>query len=82
MSSSSLLESYVKDARVWFPDKEKGWLSGHVSTRAIEGDQVKFGFIDDNGKASPLFRCSKGVGGVSGERAVARKGSDRQLYCV
>lgn len=66
MSSSSLLDAYSPNSKVWFPDKEKGWISGHVATRTIDGDQVKFGFVDDNGKVSLQF---KGKGGIPGERA-------------
>jgi len=69
MSSSSLLDAYSPNSKVWFPDKEKGWISGHVATRTIDGDQVKFGFIDDNGKVSPSIPLFKGKGGIPGERA-------------
>ncbi|GAA5903549.1 myosin 2 [Sporobolomyces salmoneus] len=53
-SSSSLVDAYSINAKVWFPDKEQGWISGHVTARAIEGDQVKLEFVDDKGKESKV----------------------------
>lgn len=56
-SSSSLVDAYSVHAKVWFPDKEQGWISGEVTSRTIEGDQVKLAFVDDKGKVRiPLRR--------------------------
>lgn len=45
---------YTKGTRVWFTDKEQGWISGEVTniTRG-SGDKVKLTFVDDRGKVSP-----------------------------
>lgn len=42
---------YSKGTRVWFPDKELGWISAEC-TAVIrgEGDAVKLQFIDERGK--------------------------------
>jgi len=42
---------YSKGTRVWFPDKEQGWVSGEV-TSATRGanDTFKLAFVDERGK--------------------------------
>ena len=45
---------YSKGTRVWFTDKEQGWISAEV-TNVIKGsdDKIKLTFVDDRGKVSP-----------------------------
>lgn len=47
---------YSKGTRVWFPDKELGWISGDV-TSVIRNpdDSVKLVFVDERGKVSPYI---------------------------
>ena len=42
---------YSKGTRVWFSDKEQGWISAEVTsvTRGA-GDSLKLGFVDERGK--------------------------------
>ena len=42
---------YTKGTRVWFPDKEQGWISAEVTsvTRGA-GETFKLGFVDERGK--------------------------------
>lgn len=42
---------YSKGTRVWFPDKEQGWISAEVTsaTRGA-GDALKLAFVDERGK--------------------------------
>ena len=41
---------YSKGTRVWFPDKELGWISAEVSSLAKTDDNVKLVFVDERGK--------------------------------
>ncbi|OJT04071.1 Myosin-2 [Trametes pubescens] len=41
---------YSKGTRVWFPDKELGWISAEVSTVSRNDDTVKLVFVDERGK--------------------------------
>ncbi|GAA5988064.1 hypothetical protein JCM11641_007917 [Rhodosporidiobolus odoratus] len=49
-TSTSLLDSYVTNARVWFPDKDQGWISGTVQSKNVEGDKVELVCVDEAGK--------------------------------
>ena len=42
---------YSRGTRVWFPDKEQGWISAEVTsvTRGA-GDALKLAFVDERGK--------------------------------
>ena len=42
---------YSKGTRVWFPDKEQGWISAEVTsvTRGVN-DTFKLVFVDERGK--------------------------------
>lgn len=51
--SSQLVDALAPDTRVWFPDKDKGWKAGHVTSKRIDGDNVQIDFVDENGKVSP-----------------------------
>ena len=48
---------YSKGTRVWFPDKELGWISAEVTSVAKTDEAVKLLFVDERGKvgASLLF---------------------------
>ena len=51
MSSDAILDTYARSARVWFPDKELGWISAEVTQAGKgAGDKVKLQFIDERGK--------------------------------
>ncbi|EMD34514.1 hypothetical protein CERSUDRAFT_117358 [Gelatoporia subvermispora B] len=42
---------YSKGTRVWFPDKELGWISAEVTSAARNADEtVKLVFVDERGK--------------------------------
>ena len=45
---------YSKGTRVWFPDKELGWISAEVtSTSKTDEGAVKLVFTDERGKVRP-----------------------------
>lgn len=51
MSSDAILDTYARSARVWFPDKELGWISAEVTQAGKgAGTKVKLQFIDERGK--------------------------------
>ncbi|GAA6027831.1 hypothetical protein JCM8097_001737 [Rhodosporidiobolus ruineniae] len=50
MADTSILAQYVVGARVWFPSKEQGWISGEVTDKKLEGDKVTLAFVDETGK--------------------------------
>lgn len=42
---------YSKGTRVWFPDKEQGWISAEVTSVTRGADEAfKLGFVDERGK--------------------------------
>lgn len=44
---------YSKGTRVWFPDKELGWISAECTTVTRgTGDTIKLQFVDERGKVS------------------------------
>ena len=47
---------YSKGTRVWFTDKEQGWISAEV-TNVVKGsgDKIKLTFVDDRGKVTNCF---------------------------
>ncbi|GJN87133.1 hypothetical protein Rhopal_000078-T1 [Rhodotorula paludigena] len=49
-AGSSLADSYLQDAKVWFPDKDQGWISGHCTAKTVDGDTVHLEFVDERGK--------------------------------
>lgn len=51
-SHRQLVDALSPQTRVWFPDKDKGWLSGHVTDKKVDGDDVRITFADENGKVS------------------------------
>ncbi|KAG8829588.1 Myosin type-2 heavy chain 1 [Serendipita sp. 399] len=51
-----MAESYSKGTRVWFPDKDQGWISAEVSsTQKGSKDGVKITFVDERGKRVALY---------------------------
>lgn len=45
---------YSKGTRVWFADKEQGWISAEVTNILRSSDEkIKLTFVDDRGKVSP-----------------------------
>ena len=49
---------YSKGTRVWFPDKELGWISGEVtSVIRNSDDSVKLAFVDERGKVGAGVDC-------------------------
>ncbi|GAA5957892.1 hypothetical protein JCM10213_004622 [Rhodosporidiobolus nylandii] len=50
MAPTSILDAYVPDVRVWFPDKEQGWISGQVTGKSVDGEDVELRFVDEKGK--------------------------------
>ncbi|GAA6061411.1 hypothetical protein JCM10212_004469 [Sporobolomyces blumeae] len=53
-SSSSLADAYTAGAKVWFTDKDQGWISGHVVSKSTQGEDVHLAFVDDHGKESQV----------------------------
>ena len=49
---------YSKGTRVWFADKEQGWISAEVTNVVKnDNDSVKISFVDERGKVGAfLFR--------------------------
>lgn len=46
-----MAETYAKGTRVWFPDKDLGWISAEVTSAVRSGnDALKLTFVDDRGK--------------------------------
>lgn len=47
---------YSKGTRVWFTDKEQGWIPAEV-TNVVRGsgDKIKLTFVDERGKVSNFF---------------------------
>ncbi|SRR6266849_7986974 len=44
---------YSKGTRVWFTDKEQGWISAEVTNiLRSSGEKIKITFVDDRGKVS------------------------------
>jgi myosin V len=44
---------YSKGTRVWFTDKDQGWISAEViNVVRTSGDTIKLTFVDDRGKVS------------------------------
>jgi len=41
---------YSRGTRVWFPDKEQGWISAEVTSVTRGGDALKLAFVDERGK--------------------------------
>ncbi|GAA6021324.1 hypothetical protein JCM10207_002697 [Rhodosporidiobolus poonsookiae] len=50
MDAQALLASYAPEARVWFADKDQGWIGGTVVSKTVDGDKVTLAFVDENGK--------------------------------
>ncbi|BGP46432.1 Myosin type-2 heavy chain 1 [Rhodotorula kratochvilovae] len=46
----SSLDAYQVDTRVYFADKDQGWISARLTAKSIDGDSVKLDFVDDNAK--------------------------------
>ena len=47
---------YSKGTRVWFLDKEQGWISAEVTSVAKTDEAVKLLFVDERGKVGiPLL---------------------------
>ena len=49
---------YSKGTRVWFPDKELGWISAEVTSASKTDDAVKLVFTDERGKVQPSRHAS------------------------
>lgn len=49
---------YSKGTRVWFADKEQGWISAEVTNILRNSDEkIKLTFVDDRGKVSLLVHA-------------------------
>lgn len=47
---------YSKGTRVWFSDKDQGWISAEVTTATRNPDDtIKLLFLDERGKVQLLF---------------------------
>ncbi|CED82498.1 myosin 5 [Phaffia rhodozyma] len=52
--------SYTKGTKVWFPDKELGWISGQVTSKETnEAGQIVLSFVDEKGKESTVNASSE-----------------------
>jgi len=54
LHSAMSLEAYVADTRVFFPDKDLGWIAARLTSKDFQGDTVTLEFVDDNAKVSEL----------------------------
>lgn len=55
-SLPSMADIYSKGTRVWFPDKEQGWISAEVTAYGKGSkDGVKITFVDERGKVSSML---------------------------
>ncbi|EJF62548.1 P-loop containing nucleoside triphosphate hydrolase protein [Dichomitus squalens] len=52
---------YSKGTRVWFPDKELGWISAEVTTVTRTDDTVKLVFVDERGKEIKVDTTVKAI---------------------
>lgn len=51
-----MADTHTKGTRVWFPDKENGWVSGEVTSVTQNGNALKLTFVDERGKVCcPIF---------------------------
>ncbi len=51
-----MADTYSKGTRVWFPDKELGWISAEVTAAIKSADgSLKLTFVDDRGKVRMKF---------------------------
>lgn len=41
---------YSKGTRVWFTDKDHGWISAEVTNVVKTDDKIKLSFVDERGK--------------------------------
>ncbi|KAM0754413.1 myosin V [Meredithblackwellia eburnea MCA 4105] len=53
-TTGNLLDAYVVSAKCWFPDKEQGWISGEVTSKSVDAENVRLDFRDDKGKESSV----------------------------
>jgi len=53
-----MADTYTKGTRVWFPDKDTGWISGEVTAVHKNEGALKLTFVDERGKVPPNFRCA------------------------
>ena len=51
---------YSKGTRVWFPDKELGWISAEVTSATKTDEAIKLVFVDERGKVSALLMSRPG----------------------
>ncbi|TFY72379.1 hypothetical protein EVG20_g642 [Dentipellis fragilis] len=53
---------YSKGTRVWFTDKEQGWISAEV-TNVVKGadDKIKLSFVDERGKEITIDTTGKDI---------------------
>ncbi|KAI0290485.1 myosin 5 [Russula brevipes] len=53
---------YSKGTRVWFTDKEQGWISGEVTNAVRSSDEkIKLTFLDDRGKEITINTTVKAI---------------------
>ena len=54
---------YTRGTRVWFTDKEQGWISAEV-TQVSKGDNesIKLVFVDERGKVGRVLSSPTGSG--------------------
>lgn len=53
-----MADTYTKGTRVWFLDKENGWISGEVTSVTKNRDALQLTFVDERGKVPPNFPCA------------------------
>ncbi|RPD65761.1 hypothetical protein L226DRAFT_608721 [Lentinus tigrinus ALCF2SS1-7] len=52
---------YSKGTRVWFPDKELGWISAEVSSATKTDEAIKLVFVDERGKEIKIDTTVKAI---------------------
>ncbi|KAI0747719.1 P-loop containing nucleoside triphosphate hydrolase protein [Daedaleopsis nitida] len=52
---------YSKGTRVWFPDKELGWISAEVTSATKTDEAIKLVFVDERGKDIKIDTTVKAI---------------------
>ncbi|KAI0710458.1 myosin 5 [Cerioporus squamosus] len=52
---------YSKGTRVWFPDKELGWISAEVTSATKTDEAIKLVFVDERGKEIKVDTTVKAI---------------------
>jgi len=73
---------YSKGTRVWFTDKEQGWISAEV-TNIVRGseDKIKLIFVDDRGKVCPRVSFLSPSEALTALLRIMQSGNRHRHHC-